>query len=158
MKNLTILLLVMSNVVIGQPTTGRRLQINKTTSTLSSDSAITFNTTNSPLRLGASEEPECGTWEKDEPQYLEWKDAGKIGNRPDSGQRDWVESEPKAREVNYMPAVYYPCGNPQAIIYDQYRVCCITGIQQHRTIIEGYKYIPKPKSEYQKAVEALRDE
>lgn len=101
---------------------------------------------------------DCGTWQPQPAYYTEWKTIDTILKSPIKNNiRSWVNSDEKLLVSNMTTMEYAPCGNGRPTRYIQYRICKITGIQQTRTKIIEYKYIPKPKTEYEKTVDSLKE-
>ena len=78
-----------------------------------------------------------------------------IGIVVDSA-RNWVYDEEKKIQSLWSTLEYAPCGNGRPIRYSQKRVCSINGIIEERYRIVKYKYIPRPKSDFEKVIEAFK--
>jgi len=103
-----------------------------------------------------NEQYRCGTWEKQEPEYTDWKTVDTVGNKPiNTPKRNWVESGWEDISPQWMTLEYTPCGKNVPDKYRMYRVCSITGIRQSKDKTINYKYIPRPMSEYEKVVDSL---
>ena len=99
---------------------------------------------------------DCGTWESKPAYYTNWQSINtlKIKKIKDT-VRNWVYDEEKMIVSNMVNAMYCPCGCGYDIRWQQYRFCQITGIRQIRYKVQNYEYKPKPKSNYQQAIDSL---
>jgi hypothetical protein len=106
--------------------------------------------------LGLSLNNNCGTWKALPIYYTNWEsmDTLKKKNIKDT-IRKWVYDEERLQFSNTTTLEYNPCGSGKPIIWEQYRVCQITGIRQRRYKIQPYEYIPKTKSDYERTVDSL---
>lgn len=99
---------------------------------------------------------DCGTWEAQPDYYTEWKSVDTLVKKPIKDTvRSWVYDTEKMQVSNMTTLEWAPCGNGRPTTWEQYRVCQITGIRQVRYRIRSYKYIPKPKGDYEKAVDSM---
>jgi len=96
---------------------------------------------------------DCGVWEKDTTITTEWNTIDTL-NYNVRGDTCWVSSgwEYDMKSSTYL--VYCPCGCGRGTKRFQKRVCGL-GIIQQRWEITSYKYIPKPKSEFDKRVDSI---
>lgn len=98
----------------------------------------------------------CGTWKLDSSYYGEWSTVDTISNAPvKTKKRDWVYDMETEITSSQVDLVYYPCGRNPDYTTRQFRICKITGIRQQRYGVVKYKYIPPPKSEFQRALDSL---
>lgn len=98
----------------------------------------------------------CGTWEPQPDYYTDWESVDTLKKIPIKDTiRKWVYSPEKMQVSNIQTLEYAPCGNGRATTWQQERICELTGIRQKRYRVRTYKYIPKPKTEYQKVVDSL---
>lgn len=89
--------------------------------------------------------PDCGILKSDV-KVSDWETVDTLGKRDIAEQRDWVESEwhdvtPPWRSL----ALCYH--DPD--IYQQFRICRLTGIKQRRTKVRRYWYEDPPLTEFQ---------
>ena len=97
---------------------------------------------------------DCGTWKIDSSYYIGWYNIDTINSNSDT---TWIYSEWKTEYKNYTLTVYCPCGCGWNFKKYQRRVCGYSGIIQQRWQISVYKYIPKPKTEYEKLIDKLKN-
>lgn len=103
---------------------------------------------------------DCGTWEPKKIEYTQWEniDTLRKGTIKDT-VRDWVYGEKEFLQRNTTTAEYRPCGGyGYPLIWEQFRVCRITGIRQSRREIQEYAYIPKPKTPYQQIIDSIKNQ
>ncbi len=114
---------------------------------------ISFSKANAQIAIA---HPDCGTWEPKPIYYTEWETIDTIkGGNPESKWRKWAYSG-EERFSNFINRqLFNPCGSGDDIKWIQFRICRITGIRQHRYKVQSYKYIPKPKSEYELVIDSL---
>jgi hypothetical protein len=98
---------------------------------------------------------DCGYWVEDSLIYSEWKTTKIILQNNGIIKNDWVYDEIRSIETNGTLSVYYPCGCGHEKVMYQDRVCKNTGVLQRRDVIQKYKYIPKPKNNFQKTLDSL---
>lgn len=99
---------------------------------------------------------DCGTWEPQPDYYTEWESVDTLKKSQIKDTiRKWVYSPEKMQVSNMQTLEYAPCGNGRPTTWAQERICELTGIRQTRYRVRTYKYIPKPKTEYQKVVDSL---
>lgn len=99
---------------------------------------------------------DCGTWEAKPTYYTDWQNVDTLKNKPIKDTvRNWIYDAEKMVVSNMTTLAYCPCGCGYDTKWQQYRVCQITGIRQLRYKIQSYEYKPKPKSDYQRAVDSL---
>ena len=99
---------------------------------------------------------DCGTWEPQPDYYTEWESVDTLKKVPIKDTiRKWVYSPEKMQISNSVTLEYAPCGNGRPTTWEQQRICELTGIRQKRYRVRTYKYIPKPKTEFQKVVDSL---
>jgi hypothetical protein len=99
---------------------------------------------------------DCGTWEPQPDYYTDWESVDTLKKIPIKDTiRRWVYSPEKMQISNMVTLEYAPCGNGRPTTWEQQRICELTGIRQKRYRVRTYKYIPKPKTEYQKVVDSL---
>lgn len=102
------------------------------------------------------DEYDCGTWKAKPIYYTEWQSVDTLKKKPIKDTvRNWVYDDEKMMVTNQVLTIYCPCGCGYDTKWQQYRVCQITGIRQVRYKVQSYEYIPKPKSEYKKAIDSL---
>lgn len=99
---------------------------------------------------------DCGTWEPQPDYYTDWESVDTLKKIPIKDTiRKWVYSPEKMQISNMVTLEYAPCGNGRPTTWEQQRICELTGIRQKRYRVRAYKYIPKPKTEFQKVVDSL---
>ena len=112
--------------------------------------SVTFRT------LGSySPRIECGTWEAMPEEFTDWIAIDTVSIVMDTA-RSWVDDQEKLMVSSMDTADYAPCGKGTPTRYRQQRICAINGIIQERFRIIRYKYIPKPKSEFEKVIESFK--
>lgn len=99
---------------------------------------------------------DCGTWKAKPIYYTEWQSVDTLKKEPIKDTvRSWVYDKENLMVSNQSLAIYCQCGCGYDTKWQQYRVCQITGIRQVRYKVQPYEYIPKPKSDYERAVDSL---
>lgn len=99
---------------------------------------------------------DCGTWKASPIVFTDWQSVDTLKKKPIKDTiRKWIYDAEKMQYSTITTLEYSPCGNGRPTIWEQYRVCQITGIRQMRRKIQSYIYIEKPKSEYQSAIDSL---
>ncbi len=95
---------------------------------------------------------ECGTWIEDSTYLTSWEVIDTINFNPESDPA-WIMSEWEV-EYSEMTLLYCPCGCGYDTKRYMYRINK-KGIRQIRYEIATYKYIPKPKSDYERLLDSL---
>lgn len=126
-------------------------------SPISQDSAIELTSGKVLVRQGNDwlSVSDCGTWVKDTVYVSNWVPLDTLGIVLDE-KREWVYDEEKFVSSPSVHAVYAPCGQGNPDAYEMYRICAITGIKELRVRTITYKYIPKPKTDYQKIIQKFK--
>jgi hypothetical protein len=96
---------------------------------------------------------DCGTWVKDSVEVTPWQTIDTINYDP-SASEEWVYSNWVTSPSYLTTLVYCPCGCGDPTYRDCYRIN-LRGIRQRQTEITFYKYVPKPKTGYEKTVEKV---
>ncbi len=151
MKNKLLLTLLMGLVVVAKGQDSTILKLENTTGiqyTIIPGIASNY--------FGSSN---CGTWVKDSLYYTDWLTADTLVKKPITDTvRRWIYNDYefvfRTNSSNLLLS-YCPCGCGYDDRWMQQRVCAVTGIRQYRYRIQTFKYIPKPKSDYEKAVDSL---
>jgi hypothetical protein len=97
---------------------------------------------------------DCGYWEVDSISTTNWVTEDTI-NYCDTCNDKWTYSKWKVINSNVVYLVYCPCGCGYPTEKYQYRIN-ERGIRQKRYEITTYKYIPKPKTDYEQKLESIR--
>lgn len=98
---------------------------------------------------------DCGTWEQDTTYVTEWTAVDTLGDVL-TDARDWVYDEERYKIDLTVTADFAPCGRGTPDIYETIRICSITGIRERKQRVITYRYIPKPKTPYQKAIQKFK--
>jgi len=98
---------------------------------------------------------DCGHWEADSNYTTEWIVKDTI-NFCDKCDPEWTYSEWKNETSNMTLTVYCPCGCGHDTIKTQRRIND-RGIIQIRYDVTTYKYYPKPKTDYQRKLESIKN-
>lgn len=98
---------------------------------------------------------DCGTWVKDSVEVTPWQTIDTINYEP-SASEEWVYSNWVTPTTYLTTLIYCPCGCGDPTYRDRHRIN-LQGIQQRQTEITFYKYVPKPKTDYDKTVEKVRE-
>ncbi len=99
------------------------------------------------LQIGGFD-TDCGTWVKDTVTVSDWQTVDTTNYDPCASAEwvytDWITPRSYATTLLYCPC---GCGNPT--VREKYRVN-LQGIQQKQIERTTYRYIQKPKTEYEK--------
>ncbi len=98
---------------------------------------------------------DCGTWKALPEKLTRWIAIDTVSMVIDTA-RNWVHDQEELMVSNMVTLEYAPCGKGTPTRYRQQRICAINGIIQERFRIIRYKYIPKPKSEFEKVIESFK--
>lgn len=98
---------------------------------------------------------DCGTWEAMPEEFTDWISIDTISTVIDTA-RNWVDDQEDLVVSNMVTLEYAPCGKGTPTQYRQRRICAINGIIQERFRIIRYRYIPKPKSDFEKIIESFK--
>lgn len=99
----------------------------------------------------------CGTWQEQPAVTTDWETVDTLGDKHiTSTQRHWIyNAEEQVSSNTWTDAMYAPCGRGGATIYEQYRICSLTGIRQVKKRTISYKYIPPVPTDYERVVDSL---